>query len=276
MFLRATTRKKDGKEHRYFSVVENKRVSGGRVLQRHVLYLGEINSSQELAWRRSIEVLDEATQAPRTLALFAEDRCEAVVPDASIVRLKLAQLRLERPRQWGACWLSLKLWQQLGLDAFWRERLPASRKGTRFDQVLFVLVAYRLLSPGSEWRLHRHWFERSALGDLLGADAALADIHTLYACHDRLLEHKQAVFDHLVGRWRDLFNASFDVLLYDLTSTYFESDPPADEEDKRRFGYSRDSIARTACKSSSRWWSPPRACRSPTRCSPAIRPTRRR
>jgi hypothetical protein len=156
------------------------------------------------------------------------------------VRLKLAQLRLERPRQWGACWLTLRLWQSLGLDEFWSERLAPSRKGTRFDQVLFVFVAYRLLSPGSEWRLHRHWFERSALGDLLGGDAALADIHTLYACHDRLLEHKQAVFDHLVSRWRDLFNASFDVLLYDLTSTYFESDPPADDEDKRRHGYSRD------------------------------------
>jgi hypothetical protein len=240
MFLRATTRKKDGKEHRYFSVVENKRVSGGRVLQRHVLYLGEINGSQELAWRRSIEVLDEATRGARTLALFPEDRCEGVVADASIVRPKLAQLRLERPRQWGACWLVLKLWQQLGLDEFWGERLAPSRKGTRFDQVLLVLVTYRLLSPGSEWRLHRHWFERSALGDLLGADAALADIHTLYACHDRLLEHKPAVFDHLVGRWRDLFNVSFDVLLYDLTSTYFESDPPLDEEDKRRHGYSRD------------------------------------
>jgi hypothetical protein len=240
MFLRATTRKKDGKEHRYFSVVENKRVGGGRVLQRHVLYLGEINSSQELAWRRSIEVLDEGAGGPRTLALFPEDRCEGVVAHASIVRLRLSQLRLERPRQWGACWLTLKLWQQLGLDAFWSERLAASRKGTRFDQVLFVLVAYRLLSPGSEWRLHRHWFERSALGDLLGADAALADIHTLYACHDRLLEHKEAVFDHLVGRWRDLFNATFDVLLYDLTSTYFESDPPLDDEDKRRHGYSRD------------------------------------
>jgi Transposase DDE domain len=240
MFLRATTRKKDGKEHRYFSVVENKRVSGGRVLQRHVLYLGEINGSQELAWRRSIEVLDEATQGPRTLALFPEDRCERVVADASIVRLKLAQLRLERPRQWGACWLALRLWQQLGLDEFWGERLVPTRKGTHFDQVLLVLVAYRLLSPGSEWRLHRHWFERSALGDLLGADAALADIHTLYACHDRLLEHKEAVFDHLVRRWRDLFNASFDVLLYDLTSTYFESDPPLDEQDKRRHGYSRD------------------------------------
>ena len=221
MFLRATTRKKDGKEHRYYSVVENKRVSGGRVLQRHVLYLGEINSSQELAWRRSIEVFDEADDGARTLALFPEDQCEGIVPDESIVRLKLGQLRLERPRQWGACWLTLPLWRQLGLDEFWSERLLPSRKGTRFDQVLFVLfvlVAYRLLSPGSEWRLHRHWYEHSALADLLGADAALADIHTLYGCHDRLLEHKQAVFDHLVGRWRDLFNVSFDVLLYDLTS----------------------------------------------------------
>jgi hypothetical protein len=240
MFLRATTRKKDGKEHRYYSVVENTRVSGGRVLQRHVLYLGEINSSQERAWRRSIEVLDEAKQVARTLSLFPEDRCEGVIPDESIVRLKLTQLRLERPRQWGACWLTLELWQKLGLDEFWSERLAPSRKGTRWDQVLFVLVAYRLLSPGSEWRLYRHSFERSALGDLLDADAALADIHALYGCHDRLLDHKQAVFDHLVGRWRDLFNASFDVLLYDLTSTYFESDPPTDDEDKRRHGYSRD------------------------------------
>ena len=240
MFLRATTRKKDGKEHRYFSVVENKRVGGGRVVQRHVLYLGEINSSQELAWQRSIEVLDEGARVTRTLALFPEDRCEGVIADDSIVRLKLGQLRLERPRQWGACWLALRLWQQLELDGFWRERLRASRKGTRFDQVLLVLVVYRLLSPGSEWRLHRHWFERSALGDLLGADAALADIHTLYGCHDRLLEHKEALFDHLVNHWRDLFNASFDVLLYDLTSTYFESDPPVDDEDKRRYGYSRD------------------------------------
>ncbi len=212
MFLRATTRKKDGKEHRYFSVVENRRASGGRVLQRHVLYLGEINCSQEVAWRRSIEVLDETTRAARTLALFPEDRCDEVVGDDSIVRLKLAQLRLERPRQW------------LGLDEFWAARLARSRKGTRFDQVLLVLVAYRLLSPGSEWRLHRHWFERSALGDLLGADSALADIHTLYACHDRLLAHKEALFDHLVGRWRDLF----------------KSDPPVDDEDKRRYGYSRD------------------------------------
>jgi transposase len=240
MFLRCKIRRKDGKEHRYWSVVENKRVSGGRVVQKHVLYLGEINSSQELAWRRTIEVLDEDSQRPRSLALFPEDRCEGVLPDASIVRLKLSALRLCRPRQWGACWLALSLWEELGLDRFWSERLPPGRKGTRWDQVLLVLVAYRLLAPGSEWRLHREWFERTALADLLGADFGLAEIHKLYRCHDRLLEHKEALFDHLVTRWKDLFNASFDVLLYDLTSTYFEADPPFPEGDKRRFGYSRD------------------------------------
>ena len=240
MFLRATIRQKDGKAHRYWSLVENRRV-GERVRQRHVLYLGEINSSQELAWRKSIEVLEDGAAQPRTLALFPEDRCEGLLADdATIVRLRLSQLRLCRPRQWGACWLVLRLWEQLQLDRFWAEWLPRSRKGTRWDQVLFVLVAYRLIAPGSEWRLSRHWYEQSALADLLGADASLSDIHTLYRCHDRLLAHKQALFDHLVGRWRDLFNASFDVLLYDLTSTYFESDPPFPEGDKRRHGYSRD------------------------------------
>ena len=240
MFLRATIRKKDGKEHRYWSVVENRRVAGGRIVQRHVLYLGEINSSQELAWRRSIEVLDENARGPRTLALFPEDRCEGLAPDASIVRLRLSQLSVRRPRQWGACWLALQLWQELGLEEFWAERLSPSRKGTRWDQVLFVLTVYRLLAPGSEWRLHREWFGRTALADLLGGDERLADPHTLYACHDLVLGHKEALFTHLVERWRDLFNASFDVLLYDLTSTYFESDPPLDENDKRRHGYSRD------------------------------------
>lgn len=240
MFLRATTRKKDGKVHRYWSIVENRRLPDGRVLQRHLLYLGEINSSQERAWRKSVEVFDERTAQSRTLSLFPEERIDDAVVDESVVRLCLSRLRLCRPRMWGACWLALKLWETLDLDRFWRDRLPKSRKGTRWDQVLFVLVVYRLLSPGSEWRLHRQWFERSALCDLLGADAGLADIHKLYACHDKLLAHKRAVFDHLVGRWRDLFNVAFDVLLYDLTSTYFEANPPFAEDDKRKYGYSRD------------------------------------
>jgi hypothetical protein len=240
MFLRQKIRKKDGKEHRYFSVVENQRVAGGRVVQRQVLYLGEINDTQQLAWRRSIEVFEDGASQLRTLSLFPEDRCEELSPDTSIVRLKLSQVRLCRPRQWGACWLALTLWRELQLDQFWAERLPASRKGTRWDDVLFVLAVYRLLAPGSEWRLHREWFAHSALVDLLGADFGLAEIHKLYACHDRLLTHKPALFEHLVGRWRDMFNASFDVLLYDLTSTYFEADPPFPEGDKRRHGYSRD------------------------------------
>ncbi len=189
MFLRATTRKKDGKVHRYWSIVENRRLSGGRVSQRHVLYLGEINSSQAQAWRKSIEVFDEDAEQSRSLSLFPEDRMDEALADESVVRLCLSRLRLCRPRMWGGCWLTLKLWERLELDRFWSERLPIGRKRTRWDQVLFVLVAYRLLSPGSEWRLHRQWFDQSALADLLGGDASLSAIHKLYACHDKLLEH---------------------------------------------------------------------------------------
>lgn len=241
MFLRRTDRKKDGKTHSYWSIVENRRLNGGRVVQRHVLYLGEIDASQAVAWRKAIEVFDEDARCRRTLALFPEDHCEAVADDASVVRLRLSQMRLCRPRQWGACWLAGQLWRDLRLDGFWADRLPASRKGTRWDQVLQVLACYRLIAPGSEWKLHRTWFANSAMADLLGADFGLAEAHKLYACHDLLLVHKEALFAHLVGRWRDLFNAEFDVLLYDLTSTYFEvnaADLP--EGAKRRHGYSRD------------------------------------
>ena len=241
MFLRKTQRKKDGKTHEYWSVVENKRVAGGGVVQRHVLYLGEINSSQAAGWRKAIEVLDDDVGLPRTLALLPEDRCAAVASDASIVQLRLSDMRLCRPRQWGACWLAGQLWRDLRLDQFWAERLPPNRKGTRWDQVLQVLVSYRLIAPGSEWKLHRDWFGRSAMADLLGADFGLAESHKLYACHDYLLQHKEALFSHLTARWRDLFNANFDVLLYDLTSTYFEINASdVAEGDKRHHGYSRD------------------------------------
>jgi len=241
MFLRKIQRKKDGKTHEYWSVVENKRVAGGRVVQRHVLYLGEINSSQAAVWRKAIAVLDEDAGHSRTMALFPEDRCAAVASDASVVQLRLSEMRLCRPRQWGACWLAGQLWQALQLDRFWAERLPPSRKGTQWDQVLQVLVAYRLIAPGSEWKLHRDWFGKSAMADLLGADFGLAEAHKLYACHDLLLQHKDALFSHLMTRWRDLFNANFDVLLYDLTSTYFEINASdVAEGDKRRHGYSRD------------------------------------
>ena len=240
MFLRSTIRQKDGKPHRYWSVVETRRVGGGRVVQRPLLYLGEINDSQAAAWRKTIEVVEEGSSRPRTLSLFPEDRAEGLAPDETIVRLRLSAVQLRRPRQWGACWLTLHLWQELHLDRFWSARLPPGRKGTRWDHILFVLTAYRLITPGSEWKLHRQWFDRSALADLLGTATDLAELHKLYACHDRLLAHKEALFQHLRQRWRDLFNVDFDVLLYDLTSTYFEANPPFPEGDKRRFGYSRD------------------------------------
>ena len=241
MFLRQTRRKKDGKTHSYWSVVENQRLDGGRVVQRPALYLGEINSTQAAVWRKAIEVLDEDGGRSQTLALFPADRCEAIASDASVVQLRLSEMRLCRPRQWGACWLAGQLWRELQLDRFWSDRLPPSRKGTRWDQVLQVLVSYRLIAPGSEWKLHRDWFGRSAMADLLGSDFRLAEPHKLYACHDFPLAHKADLFSHLVARWRDLFNADFDVLLYDPTSTYFEinaSNVP--EGDKRRHGYSRD------------------------------------
>ena len=239
MFLRRHERKKDGKKHTYWTIVENRRVRGGRVVQRHVLYLGEINSSQREAWRKSIEVFEEGSPRPRTASLFPEDNAPEI-DDESIIRIKLSELTLHRPRQWGGCWLACELYEQLGLDEFWGERLPPGRKDTHWDQVLQLLVVYRLLDPGSEWRLHRQWFDGSAMADLLGSDYSLAGIHKLYEVQDLLLAHKKALFSHLQERWKDLFNARFEILLYDLTSTYFECNPPETSDGLRRFGYSRD------------------------------------
>jgi len=240
MYLRCNRRFKDGKEHCYWNVVESKRCSDGRVVQRQVLYLGEINDSQRDAWCRVIEAFDEEKQASTQLALFPAHR---EVPEHARgygVQVRLDGMQLHRPRQWGACWLSCHLYRQLGLDAFWQARLPDSRQGTRWRDILQTLVCYRLIDPGSEWRLHRQWYGQSAMGDLLGADFGLVEKNALYRCLDKLLEHKTALFTHLTHCWRDLFGARFEVLLYDLTSTYFESDPPESPHSKRRYGYSRD------------------------------------
>ncbi len=157
MFLRCTNRKKDGKEHRYWNVVENRRVTGGRVVQRQVLYLGEINGSQREAWRKTIEVFEDGAATARTMALFPEDR-RVEIDDEQVVRIRLKDVELRRPRQWGACWLACHLYEQLGLDAIWAERLAPSRKGTCWALIVQALSCYRLLDPGSEWRLHRHWY----------------------------------------------------------------------------------------------------------------------
>ena len=240
MYLRCNRRFKDGKEHWYWNIVEAKRCADGRVVQRQVLYLGEINDSQREAWCRVIEAFDEDTQRRTQLALFPANRELPEHAKGYGVQVHLDAMQLLRPRQWGACWLACQLYEQLELDHFWQARLPDSREGTCWRHILQTLVCYRLIDPGSEWRLHRLWFEQSAMADLLGADYSLVEKNALYRCLDKVLPHKSALFSHLNQRWQDLFGARFDVLLYDLTSTYFESAPPEDENDKRRYGHSRD------------------------------------
>src|SRR3974390_2593221 len=214
MYLKCHPRLKDGKEHHYFSLCEKVVCAGGRRVERQVFYLGEINDSQQASWLKLIEAFDAQSQQQTKLALFASVRPVPLHATEFGVRVRLSE--------------------------FWRQRLPPSRQGTSWYHVLMVLCAYRLIDPGSEWRLHREWYDKSALGDLLGEDFALAAKDNLYRLLDKLLEHKRALFSFLQERWQDLFGIPYDVLLYDLTSTYFESDPPFGEGDKRRFGYSRD------------------------------------
>src|ERR1700719_148573 len=240
MFLRCHARIKDGKEHRYWSVVENRRCGRRKVVQRQVLYLGEINDTQHESWCRTIEVFDEKRERTMPLALFPADRQLPNFAADFGVQVRLKEMELHRPRQWGACWLACELYEQLGLDEFWANCLPDSREGTCWQHILQTLVCYGLIDPGSEWRLHRQWFAQSAMGDLLDEDFSLVEKNALYRCLDKVLGHKEELFGHLRQRWQDLFGARFDVLLYDLTSTYFESAPPDDEADKRRHGYSRD------------------------------------
>lgn len=239
IFLRGHERCKAGKTNRYWSLVENRRCAGGRVVQRHVLYLGKLTPAQELSWEKTAAQFGDTSQPGACLPGLVTER-ELQRNEAAAIAVYLKHFRIERPRQWGACWVALTVWNLLKLSEFWSSRLPPSREGTRWLNVLITLVIYRLIDPGSEWRLHRQWYAQSALGDLLGEDFGLAAKDNLYRCLDRLLKHREELFQYLRGRWQDEFGARFDVLLYDLTSTYFESDPPFAEGDKRRFGYSRD------------------------------------
>lgn len=243
MFLRCHERKKDGKLHHYWSIVESRRVAGGPPLQRQVLYLGEINDSQEAAWRKSIEVFDEEKERPEQFCLFSSDK---VVSDeeANALSLVLTEMRLLRPRSFGDCWLGCLLWNELGLGAFWDAKLSSDRAGVPWSKVLQVLAVNRLCDPMSEFAIHRHWFLGSAMDELLGLDFAAASKDRLYRCLDRILPHKQELCQFLAGRWKTLFDASFDVLLYDLTSTYFEGS--CQEIPKARHGYSRDG--RSDCR----------------------------
>src|ERR1044071_3735202 len=223
MFLRSTHRKKDGKDHRYFSIVENRRLPGGKTAQRMVLYLGEINDQQQAAWKKTLEGFDEAEQRFTTMRLFPDDR-ELPADAVDSAQVRLSGLELRRPRVFGNCWLACELWQQLGLDEFWRQRLPQGRETVGWEKVLRLLVVNRLLDPGSEFRVHRQWYVDSAMDELLETGFEVAEKDRLYLCLAPVFEHARELFVFLKQRWADLFAADFEVLLYDLTSTYFEGE----------------------------------------------------
>jgi transposase len=243
MFLRQNKRLKNGKTHRYFTVVENRRVSGGGTTQRQVLYLGEINDTQQQAWRRTLEVFDEDQGQYRELSLFPHDR---PLPPGELdsISVRLNEMELRRPRAFGDCWLGCWLWERLDLSSFWKMQLIDARGDVPWDKVLELLVVNRLIDPGSELRIHRQWFLRSAMDELLNVNFAVAGKDRLYRCLDRILPHKDTLCQHLTTRWKTLFDSSFDVLLYDLTSTYFEG--LCEEIPKAKHGYSRDN--RSDCR----------------------------
>jgi transposase len=242
MFLRSNNRKKDGKDHRYFSIVENHRLAFDKTVQRTVLYLGEINDQQQAAWRKTLSVFDEEQQEYANLSLFPDDR-EIPADAVDSLQVKVSGLELRRPRVFGSCWLGCELWRQLGLHEFWDSRLAGSREDVAWEKVLQLLVVNRLLDPGSEFRVHRQWYLSTAMDALLGTDFAVAEKDRLYRCLDRVLEHKQELFLWLRQKWADLFQADFEVLLYDLTSTYFEG--AMEQNPKAKYGHSRDQ--RTDC-----------------------------
>ena len=252
MFLRATKRKKDGKVHLYWSVVENVRV-GRRVFQRRALYLGELNDSQHAEWQRAVEAIDENGRVTQ-LKLFPEERAPES-DDGSIVRIQMNRLSVRNMRNWGEVWLGLQLWDMLELDNFWSSRIDKSRKGTDWLALLKAIVFYRLTAPGSELQMHERWFKDCAAEELFGP-GVLTGRSTLYNCLDkvlfpheqwkkprneRTLSFKDDLFFYLRERWAGLFGSTCDVVLFDLTSTYFEVDGiKALESDLQRYGYSRD------------------------------------
>jgi hypothetical protein len=243
MFLRYNTRNKDGKQHRYWSIVENRRLRSGQSTQRSVLYLGEINDTQQAAWRKSLDAFNETTGLTEQICLFPEDR-DIPADVLNGLQVKLSELTLHHPRCFGDCWLACRLWDELQLDGFWRERLPDGKAQVPWFKVLELLSVRQLVAPGSKWHLHRRWFVSSAMDQLLDEDFAVAAKNRLYQCLDRIDAHRAALFSHLQARWKDLFGATYDLLLYDLTSSYFEGQ--MEHAPKARYGHSRDK--RSDCR----------------------------
>jgi hypothetical protein len=237
MFLRCHKRKKNGKLHQYYSVVENRRLANGRVAQKTVLYLGEITNDQEKAWRKTLKVFDVDQNKPVYKYLFATED-ESVCENIDAIPVRLSQMTLSHPRTFGDCWLGCQIWNELELDAFWQRRIDAFKTAIPFSKVLKLLVINRLIKPGSEFYVHQHWFDQTAMDVLLECDFTVAQKNRLYQCLDKILPYKDELCQYLKARWETLFDISYDVLLYDLTSTYFEG--LCLQNPKAQFGHSKD------------------------------------
>src|SRR5579862_5366220 len=235
MFLRELRPKKDGKEHSSWSLVETVRTPEGP-RQRTLCYLGELNTSAQGRWQKTLAVFNEQGES-RQLKLFPSE-VEPPENDPDVARVLLKKVRLERPRQLGNCFLALELWKRLGLDEFWQSRLDDPGAEVPWSRVAAVLATNRLCAPGSELAIEERWYPSTALDDLLGIEEGKINDTRLYRCLDRILPHKTKLERHLKERYGALFRAEFDVLLYDLTSTYVEG--AAEKNPMMRRGYSRD------------------------------------
>jgi transposase len=235
MFLRPNRRSKDGKDHTYWSLVETVRTPDGP-RQRTVCYLGELNSSTQARWLKTIEVFNEQGETQQ-LKLFPS-HVEPPANDSQVARVLLNQVRLERTRQFGACWLGLELWRRLELDRFFQQTVDEQEADVPWSRVAAVLAINRLCAPGSELAIEERWYPSTALDDLLGIEEGKINDTRLYRCLDRILPHKTKLERHLKQRYGELFGAEFDVLLYDLTSSYVEG--AAEKNPMMRRGYSRD------------------------------------
>ena len=245
MFLKPNKRVKDGKTHIYYTLNESTRVSDRRVVQRTILHLGELTTSQHHRWHRTIDVINERNEAQQMELLTEEEHQRRGNPeDPDVVAIRLSTLKVSNGREFGSCWLGVKLWHILELDRFWADHLEALRGEVPWAKVTELLAVNRLCDPGSERNVHEKWYPKTGMGLLLDCDESVAEKDRLYRCLDRLVEHKAALEEHLKRKWGELFQADFDVLLYDLTSTYFEG--LMEEVPKAKRGYSRDH--RSDCK----------------------------
>ena len=237
MYLKTHKRKKNGKVNEYYSIVEKRKVANERYVQKTVLYLGEISDSQKKSWYKSIKVLNEQNQ-PVHKTLFALHDDDDVCENIDAIPLRLSEMKLEKPRAFGDCWLGCEIWNQLGLDTFWSGRIDTSKSPVAYSKVLKLLAVNRLIKPGSEFYVHHHWFDQTAMDFLLDSDFQIAEKNRLYRCLDRVLPYKNELCRHLKKQWETMFKLEYDVLLYDLTSTYFEG--LCQRNPKARFGHSKD------------------------------------